>query len=85
MKDNLTHYRTSVCNINYYIVWSVKYRKKVDADKNASVNIRDRTDDKDIMDVCVSYANRRKMMQSKMKDVYKERNNEYIKLHNMIS
>lgn len=28
-KDNLVHYRTSVCNINYHIVWSVKYRRKV--------------------------------------------------------
>lgn len=23
------HYRTSVCNINYHVVWSVKYRRKV--------------------------------------------------------
>ncbi len=29
MKNNLVHYRTSVCNINYHIVWSVKYRRKV--------------------------------------------------------
>ena len=29
MKDNLKHYRTSVCNINYHMVWSVKYRRKV--------------------------------------------------------
>ena len=29
MKDNLTHYRACVCNINYHIVWSVKYRRKV--------------------------------------------------------
>ena len=29
MKSNLVHYRTSVCNINYHIVWSVKYRRKV--------------------------------------------------------
>ena len=29
MKENLIHYRTSVCNINYHVVWSVKYRKKV--------------------------------------------------------
>lgn len=29
MKDNLVHYRTSVCNINYHIVWSVKYRRKI--------------------------------------------------------
>lgn len=29
MKDNLTHYRTSVCNINYHMVWSVKYRRKI--------------------------------------------------------
>ena len=29
MKDNLIHYRTSVCNINYHVVWSVKYRRKV--------------------------------------------------------
>ena len=28
-KDNLTHSRTSVYNINYHIVWSVKYRRKV--------------------------------------------------------
>ena len=29
MKNNLTHYRTSVCNINYHVVWCVKYRKKI--------------------------------------------------------
>lgn len=29
MKENLIHYRTSVCNINYHMVWSVKYRRKV--------------------------------------------------------
>ncbi len=29
MKNNLIHYRTSVCNINYHIVWSVKYRRKI--------------------------------------------------------
>lgn len=29
MKNNLIHYRTSVCNINYHIVWSVKYRRKL--------------------------------------------------------
>ena len=29
MKSNIVHYRTSVCNINYHMVWSVKYRRKV--------------------------------------------------------
>ena len=29
MKDNLIKYRTSVCNINYHVVWSVKYRRKI--------------------------------------------------------
>lgn len=29
MKENLIHYRTSVCNINYHVVWSVKRRRKV--------------------------------------------------------
>ena len=29
MKDNLINYRTSVCNINYHVVWSVKYRRKI--------------------------------------------------------
>lgn len=29
MKENLIHYRTCVCNINYHMVWSVKYRRKV--------------------------------------------------------
>ena len=29
MKDNLIYYRTSVCNINYHVVWSVKYRRKI--------------------------------------------------------
>ena len=28
-KNNLTHGRTCVYNINYHIVWSVKYRRKV--------------------------------------------------------
>ena len=25
----MIHYRTSVCNINYHMVWSVKYRRKI--------------------------------------------------------
>ena len=29
MKDNLIYYRTSICNINYHMVWSVKYRQKI--------------------------------------------------------
>lgn len=29
MKNNLATYRTCVCNINYHVVWSVKYRRKV--------------------------------------------------------
>ena len=29
MINNLIHYRTSVCNINYHVVWSVKYRRKI--------------------------------------------------------
>lgn len=29
MKTNLVRYRTCVCDINYHIVWSVKYRRKV--------------------------------------------------------
>jgi len=29
MKNNLVHYRTSVCNINYHVVWCVKYRRKI--------------------------------------------------------
>ena len=29
MKENPVRYRTSVCNINYHMVWSVKYRKKI--------------------------------------------------------
>ena len=29
MKDNLIHARTCVYNINYHIVWSTKYRRKV--------------------------------------------------------
>ena len=29
MKNNLIYYRTSVCNINYHVVWSVKYRRKI--------------------------------------------------------
>ena len=28
-EDNLTHARTCVYNVNYHIVWSVKYRHKV--------------------------------------------------------
>ena len=26
IKENLILYRTSICNINYHMVWSVKYR-----------------------------------------------------------
>ena len=29
MKENLVHARTCVYNINYHVVWSVKYRRKV--------------------------------------------------------
>lgn len=29
MKQNLTHARTCVYNVNYHIVWSTKYRRKV--------------------------------------------------------
>ena len=29
MKNNYTHARTCVYNINYHLVWCVKYRKKV--------------------------------------------------------
>ena len=29
MKNNLIHARTCVYNINYHVVWSVKYRRKV--------------------------------------------------------
>ena len=29
MKQNLVHYRTSVCNINYHVVWSVKHRRTI--------------------------------------------------------
>lgn len=29
MKENLIYYRTCVCNINYHMLWSVKYRKKI--------------------------------------------------------
>ena len=29
MKENLIHYRTCVCNINYHMVWSVKYRRNI--------------------------------------------------------
>ena len=29
IKENFVHYRTCVCNINYYMVWSVKYRRKI--------------------------------------------------------
>lgn len=29
MKSNLTHARTCVYNVNYHVVWSTKYRRKV--------------------------------------------------------
>lgn len=29
MYENLIHYMTCVCNINYHMVWSVKYRRKI--------------------------------------------------------
>ena len=29
MKNNLIHARTCVYNINYHVVWSVKYRRKI--------------------------------------------------------
>lgn len=33
MKTNLTHARTCVYNVNYHVVWSTKYRRKVLDDK----------------------------------------------------
>ena len=33
MKENLIHYRTCVHNINYYMVWSVKYLKGISGRK----------------------------------------------------
>ena len=36
MKDNYTHARTCVYNINYHIVWCVKYRRKVLTDEICS-------------------------------------------------
>ena len=33
MKENLTHYRTCVCNVNYHMVWSVKYLKGISGRK----------------------------------------------------
>ncbi|WP_420314158.1 transposase, partial [Blautia wexlerae] len=32
-KENLIHYRTCVCNINYHMVWSVKYLKGISGRK----------------------------------------------------
>ena len=29
MKENLIHSRTCVYNINYHVIWSVKYRRKI--------------------------------------------------------
>lgn len=29
MKENLIHSRTCAYNINYHVVWSVKYRRKI--------------------------------------------------------
>ena len=29
MKTNIIKYRTCVCNINYHVVWCVKYRRKI--------------------------------------------------------
>lgn len=29
MKTNIIKYRTSVCNINYHVVWCVKHRRKI--------------------------------------------------------
>lgn len=29
MKENLVHSRTCVYNLNYHVVWSVKYRRKI--------------------------------------------------------
>ena len=33
MKENLTHYRTCVCNVNNHMVWSVKYLKGISGRK----------------------------------------------------
>ena len=33
MKENLTHYRTCVCNVNYHMVLSVKYLKGISGRK----------------------------------------------------
>lgn len=49
MKENLIHYRTCVCNINYHMVWSVKYRRKVldaEIEQYLKALVKDIADDK---------------------------------------
>ncbi len=62
MKENLIHYRTCVCNINYHVVWSVKYRRKVlTADVEEYMNLKNNESEENAMCKLVEdYANEQK-------------------------
>ena len=49
MKENLIHSRTCVYNINYHVVWSVKYRRKIlshEVEEYLKVLVQEIADDK---------------------------------------
>ena len=48
-----------------------------DADHNASVNIRDRASDKEVLDICMEHRYNRKSMQEHLKIVYASRHEKY--------
>ena len=57
MKENLIHYRTCVCNINYHMVWSVKYRRKIlNAEVEAYLQklVQEIAEDKALRSICLN-------------------------------
>lgn len=48
-----------------------------DADHNASINIRERANDKEILDVCEKYKYQHKNLQEALRKIYAERCNNY--------
>lgn len=52
-----------------------------DADRNASINIRDRADDTEVLDACEKNKYNHVQIQKELKAIYNRRNEEYVKKH----
>lgn len=54
-----------------------------DADHTASINIRDRADDKEVQELCEKYRYKKQELHEKLKELYCVRNTEYLKKQNL--